>query len=59
MATTIKLPKGEREAIARGKALNHFKRYWSLLMYLRGLTLDEVIELWWEANGYTDGKNDD
>lgn len=53
------MTKADRQARAdalRGHAINiEFLRIY-LIDALRGLTLDEVTEAWWEANGYADGK---
>jgi hypothetical protein len=50
--------KAEREALAdiqRGHATNiEFSRIY-LLDALRGLTFEEATEVWWEANGYSNG----
>lgn len=46
----VKWTKREREDIARAESFNAMMRYRRLLSSLKGLTLDQVVEAWWEAN---------
>jgi len=50
-----KYSKKEIEDQRRGEAFRRISIRWHLLTSLRGLTLDEAIDAWREANGITGG----
>lgn len=50
-----KFSKKEIEGQIRGEMFRRAFVRWNLLTSLRGLTLDEVVEAWWEANNMRGG----
>ena len=50
-----KFSKQQIEGQIRGEMFRRISRRWHLLSSLRGLTLDEVVEAWWEANNMRGG----
>lgn len=53
---TIQFTPKQMEGMARANAVRQQMRDAQLVQALRGRTLDEVIEMWWRAQGYTQPK---
>jgi len=47
-----KYKRDEMEAAIRGELFRREMARWYLVQSLRGRSLDEVIEAWWQANGW-------